>query len=51
MRIPSYFSFTVLLLCHSKFPSLNTHLETNYIMIQNTKRKYNVERGSSDEEK
>lgn len=42
MKIPSYFSFTVLFLCHSKLPSLNIHLETNYIMIQNTKSKYNV---------
>lgn len=51
MRIPPYFSFTVPFLCHSKFPSLNIHLETNYIMIQNTKSKYNVERGSLEEEK
>lgn len=56
MKIPPYFSFTVcvlhlLFLCHSKLPSLNIHLETNYIMIQNTKSKYNVEWGSLAGEK
>lgn len=49
MKIPSYLSFTVLFLCHSKLPSLNIHLETNYIMIQNTKSKYDVEWGSWEE--
>lgn len=36
----------VLLLCPSELSSLNIHLETNYIMIQNTKSKYNAEWGS-----
>lgn len=43
MKMPCYFSFTALVLCHSKLPSLNTHLETNYTMIQNTKSKYNAD--------
>lgn len=40
------FSFMELFLHPSELPSLNIHLETNYIMIQNTKSKYNVEWGS-----